>query len=263
MALVDPIPDEPAAVADLDGERALVVADYHAGIEAALRYDGVEIDSNASRRRDRFRALLGRTDPDRVVFLGDLTHRIGGPEGAEHEELDELLSAVSDCVSVLVVKGNHDGDIETAVDAAVTDAGGVRIGNVGFAHGHTWPSPAVLDAEVVCVGHEHPQVRLEDAVGGRRIERTWLRGDLAAEAFEDGDDDGGGDEETIVGSDDEVVAGIDGELIVFPAFNDVAGGTWINVEGQPFLAPFLPEGLTNGQAYLLDGTRLGAYRRVS
>jgi metallophosphoesterase superfamily enzyme len=102
----------------------------------------------------------------------------------------------------------------------------------------------------VCVGHEHPQVRLEDAVGGRRIERAWLRGDLVPEPFGEHVGDAGTDE-------------IDGELVVFPAFNDVAGGTWINVAGQSFLAPFLPEGLADGQAYLPDGTRLGAYRRVS
>jgi putative SbcD/Mre11-related phosphoesterase len=245
MALVDPVPDEPAATVDLDGERGLVIADYHAGIEAALRGEGVEIDSNASARRERLRVLLDQTDPDRVVFLGDLTHGIGAPGGDEREELSGVLGVIPDGVSVTVVKGNHDGDIETAIDAEVTDTGGVRIGDVGFAHGHTWPASDVLGAEVVCVGHEHPQVRLEDAVGGRRVERAWLRGDLVTEAFEGGD------------------GGIDGELIVFPAFNEVVGGTWANVEGGSFLAPFLPAGLGDGQAYLLDGTRLGAYRRVS
>jgi len=50
--------------------------------------------------------------------------------------------------------------------------------------------------------------------------------------------------------------------VVFPAFNDLSGGTWINVPGQTFLAPFLPDGLAEGEAYLLDGTRLGAYRGV-
>ncbi|MFB6229471.1 MAG: metallophosphoesterase [Halobacteriales archaeon] len=255
MAPVDPVPDEPAATVDLDDERALVIADYHAGIEAALRGDGVEIDSNAAARRKRLRAILDRTDPDRVIFLGDLTHGIGEPGGDEQEELRELLSAVPDAVSIIVVKGNHDGDIETAIDAEVTGGRGTRIGDVGFAHGHTWPAPAVLDADVVCVGHEHPQVRLEDAVGGCRIERAWLRGDLAADAFEKHADD--------VEADGGTVAGIDGELVVFPAFNEVAGGTWINVAGQSFLAPFLPGGLADGQAYLLDGTRLGAYQRVS
>jgi hypothetical protein len=36
----------------------------------------------------------------------------------------------------------------------------------------------------------------------------------------------------------------------------------VNVEGQSFLAPFLPDGLASAEAYLLDGTRLGDYRRV-
>jgi putative SbcD/Mre11-related phosphoesterase len=257
MTRVEPVPDEPAAVADLDGERALVVADYHAGLEAALRHDGVEIDDRAAGRRKRLRELLDRTDPDRVVFLGDLAHHIGKPGGAEREELRALVDAIPDRIPVLLVRGNHDGEIESAIDAEVTDAAGVRIGGVGFAHGHTWPDLDVLCADVVCVGHEHPQVRLEDAVGGRRIERAWLRGDLVPEPFAEHVGDAGTAEA------DAGTAEIDGELVVFPAFNDVAGGTWINVAGQSFLAPFLPEGLADGQAYLPDGTRLGAYRRVS
>jgi len=227
-----------------------VVADYHAGIEAALRYDGVEIDGRGEERRGRLLALLNRTDPDRLVFLGDLAHRIGEPGGAEREELRDLLAAIPERIDVLVVKGNHDGGVEDAIDAEVTDAAGARIGDVGFAHGHTWPAGAVLEADVVCVGHEHPRVRLEDAVGGRRVERVWLRGGLAPEAFGDHVGEGG-------------TAGIDGDLVVFPAFNETAGGTWVNVAGQSFLAPFLPGGFADGQAYLLDGTRLGDYRRVA
>jgi len=49
---------------------------------------------------------------------------------------------------------------------------------------------------------------------------------------------------------------------VFPAFNDRSGGTWVNVEGESFLAPFLPEALPAGDAYLLNGTRLGDFRRI-
>jgi metallophosphoesterase superfamily enzyme len=105
----------------------------------------------------------------------------------------------------------------------------------------------VLDAEVVCVAHEHPVVRLEDAVGGHRVERVWLRGELVADPFE-------------AFHDSELDAAE--ELVVVPAFNDLSGGTWVNVEGQDFLSPFLPEGLANGQAYMLDGTRLGEYQRV-
>jgi len=251
---VEPVPGEPAAVADLSGERALILADYHAGLEVGLRSDGVELRSHATGRRESVLSLLSETDADRLVVLGDLGNAIGEPRSEERSEIEDLLTAVTGRVPVTVVKGNHDGEIEEVTEAlqgdvTVTDGDGVRVGDVGFAHGHTWPAPDVLEADVVCTGHEHPVVRLEDDVGGARVERVWLRGDLDGDGFA-GQYDG------------ETTPGFDGELVVFPAFNDLSGGTWINVEGQEFLSPFLPAGLADGQAYLLDGTRLGAYEHV-
>lgn len=253
MALVDPLPDEPAAIADLDGERALVLADFHAGIEVALRYEnGVEVASRAEERRESAHRLLEQLRVDRLVILGDFMHSIGGPGGAERGEIEVFLESLS--MPVTIVKGNHDGDIESIVERArsprtpgkipevtVTPGSGCRLGDVGFVHGHGWPSPDVLGARVVCVGHEHPRVRLTDSVGGSRTERVWLRGSLHREPFAD-----------------RVGAWTDTDLIVFPAFNDLVGGTWINV-GREFLCPFLPEGIDGGEAYLLDGTRLGRY----
>mgnify|MGYP000339075259 CR=1 FL=1 len=249
---VEPVPGEPAAIADCDGERVLVVADYHAGIEAGLRREGVELPSQATERRASLVSLVEHERPDRLLVLGDLGDSIGTPGREEREEILALFEALPGELAVTLVKGNHDGEVAETLDdidqsVEVTPGHGVRLGTVGFAHGHTWPSPDVLRAEVVCVGHEHPVVRLEDDVGGRRVERVWLRGRLAPgpfEAFHDTD------------------LAIDGELVVCPGFNDLSGGTWVNVQGQEFLAPFLPEGLTDGQAYLLDGTRLGEYRRV-
>jgi metallophosphoesterase superfamily enzyme len=130
---------------------------------------------------------------------------------------------------------------------ALTPGHGVRLSDVGYAHGHTWPAPDVLGADIVFGGREHPKVRLEDEVGGSRAERVWLRGALSPGPFQEFHDED---------------LTIDGELVVCPAFNDLTGGTWVNVEGQGFLAPFLPGGLAGGQAYLLDGTRLGAYRSI-
>ena len=249
---VEPVPDEAAAVADLADGRALVIADYHAGLEVALRYDGVEVRSQADRRRTHLVGLLDRTGVDRLVILGDFANAIGDPGDEERREIESLLDTVTDRVPVTVVKGNHDGEIEAVVSeypaVEVTPGHGIRDGDVGFAHGHTWPSPDVLAAETVCVAHEHPTVKLEDEVGGTRVERAWLRGSLGADPFESQFPDRD--------------LGIDGDLIVFPAFNDLTGGTWVNVRNQEFLSPFLPEALVDGEAYLLDGTRLGAYRQV-
>jgi len=258
--LVEPVPGEPAAVARLGDERALVVADYHAGIEAGLRYErGVELESNATVRRVRLLGLLDRVAPDRLVVLGDLGHRIGGSNDAEAAELDELLEALLDRVPVTLVRGNHDVGVPARFESIdddrlrITDSGGSRLGRVGFVHGHTWPAREVVESDVVCVGHEHPAVRLEDSVGGGRKERAWLRGPLRPEPFAEH-----------LGVDVADLHWRDPEIVVFPAFNDRSGGTWVNVDGQGFLSPFLPAALVEGEteAFLLDGTRLGPYRSV-
>ncbi|MCU4975262.1 metallophosphoesterase [Halobacteria archaeon AArc-m2/3/4] len=265
VPLVEPVPDEPAAIARLESgsgdsegesERALLIADYHAGIEAGLRYErGVDVPSRAADRRDHLLSILEQTDPDRLVVLGDLMHSIGDPGGAERGELEVLFESLPPTLEVTLVKGNHDGDIESWLpDLEVVPGSGVRLGSVGVCHGHTWPAREVLEAEVICVGHEHPCVRLEDEVGGSRVERAWLRGPLAGKGFAER-------------ASYEGVGWLEGErsppnLVVCPAFNDLAGGTWINVTGQSFLAPFLPDGLADGEAYLLDGTRLGSYDAI-
>lgn len=252
---VDPIPGAPAATLDLGAERALAVADYHAGIEVGLRYErGVELDSNADQRRERLLSLLDRTAADRVVVLGDLVHRIAEPGGDEAEEVRNLLDALdARGVPLTLARGNHDGGVADVFPDRIDllPAEGVRSGDVGMVHGHTWPGAEALSASTLCMGHEHPSVRLTDEVGGSRVERAWLRGPLRREPFLEA-----------VGGAADGLDWNDPELVVFPAFNDRSGGTWINVEGESFLAPFLPEALADGEAYLTDGTRLGPYRRI-
>jgi len=250
--MVQPVPDRAAATTVAAGERLLVVADYHAGLEVGLRRDGVELRSAAEERREALVELVRAERPDRVVLLGDVANAVGNPGEEERAELDALFGALTDHAPVSVAKGNHDGALDELVSelgygegVTVSDGEGVRLGDVGFAHGHTWPAPDVLDAGTVCIAHEHPQVRLEDEVGGARTERVWLRGQLDPAPFRD--------------RDPSVAA--DGGLVVFPAFNDRVGGTWAN-EHDGFLSPFLPDGLRDGEAYLLDGTRLGRYDRL-
>ena len=247
--MLEPVAGAPAAVARVP-EPALVVADYHAGIEEGLREDGVELRSHAADRRESLLRLLVDTETERVVLLGDLGHGIGEPRGVERRELEALFATLTERVPVTVTKGNHDGGIEAVTeefdDVEVADGPGVRLGDVGFCHGHTWPASEVVAAPLLCTAHEHPQVRLEDEVGGSRVERVWLRGRLDPAGFpEDAYDR------------DQL-----GErLVVTPAFNPLVGGTYVN-EADDFLSPFLPDGLADGEAYLLDGTRLGDYRLV-
>lgn len=249
MVSVEPIPGQAAAIVE-DSDRSLLIADYHAGFEAALRYDeGIEIQSRAPNRKRILIELLQEYTPDRLIVLGDLTHSIGEPGGAERAELEVLFADIE--IPVVVAKGNHDGALEPFLEndtdlfgqTTLTASGGSRVGNLGIAHGHTWPTLDVLRADVLCIGHEHPCVRLVDDVGGSRIERVWIRGGLNADVFEF--------------HFDRSLQSIP-DLVIVPAFNELCGGTWVNESDQAYLSPILPAGLNDGSVHLLDGTRLGS-----
>jgi putative SbcD/Mre11-related phosphoesterase len=240
----EPVPGAPAAVARADEECLLVIADYHAGYEAGLRYErGVHVASRAAHRRERLLDLADRTAADRVVVAGDLTHAVGDASGTERAEVERLLNALS--IPITVVKGNHDGGVGDwirgfdGVPVDVIGPQGGRIGGLGAVHGHAWPAPEVLTADTVVVGHEHPHLRLGDSVGGSRIEPVWLRGAIDVSAFPN-----------VGGNADSA-----GTLVVCPAFNDQVPGT--GIEDGAFLAPFLPEALASPTAHLLDGTSVG------
>lgn len=255
MTRVEPVIDAPAAIAHLKGKRVLLIADYHAGVEADVEsVEGLTVPSQADDRREQLLELLTEHNIDKLIVLGDLVHSIGVPSGAERSELDTLFDALD--IPVLVAKGNHDGVLESLIEddperyeqMTVTSTGGTVCGDIGLVHGHTWPAPELLERSVLCIGHEHPTIRLTDEVGGQRTERIWLRGALHHSPFEDVY---------------EALPSTLPELIVFPAFNDLLGGTWVNQPEHEFLTPFLPEGLPNATVHLLDGTSLGSYRRLT
>lgn len=263
---VEPVPNAPAATVDLNDECVLVVGDYHAGIEAGLRYErGVELPSNAAERRHRLEALLEQTAADRLVVLGDFGHRIGSFDGDERNELNELYTELVDRrgIPITITPGNHDGGLDAwwgdrkGVDIRPQSGSLLGVDDtdgplpVGMCHGHTWPDSSLLSADVICMAHEHPMVKLQDRVGGYRTEKVWLRGRLDRAVLAEG-----------IGCDANSVARPAVELVVMPAFNARSGGTWVNVDGEGFLSPFLPNALVEAELYLLDGTRLGAYRDI-
>lgn len=251
MTTVEPVVNEPAATVMTGEERYLLIADYHAGIERALRiHDGVSIESRASNRRQRLLDLIAETSPDRVIVLGDLMHSIGDPTYSEREEITRLVEAVSDHTAMTVVKGNHDGDLEEWItDVEVVDAPGCVCNGLALSHGHTWPPASIFSADVLCIGHEHPQVRLEDSVGGSTVHQVWIRGRMRPSILADA-----------IG---ESPPAIGPELVVMPSFNEISGGTWVNETEDPYLVPYLPDGLIEPQVYLLDGTNLGLLSDLS
>lgn len=235
-----PLFQERALVAETPGERVLVAGDLHLGLERELRRKGVHGLEESPGIVEHLSELAAEERVDRILLLGDVKHRIGAwePEKRVLAPLSELP------VPVEVVPGNHDGDLgEIAPFLTLHDARGVRIGEVGFLHGHTWPSEATIEHGRLVLCHNHPHVALRDGLGQVTTEPCWVRAPIQASASERYPD-----------------AKLPGEAVLVPAFNPLLGGVALNRPEDDPLGPLLANDVIDldaGRVFTLDGLELG------
>ena len=237
---VSPIPDRP--VLELVGaERVLCVGDLHIGIEADMRFRGVIVPSQTRRMEKDLKDLAEGVD--RLVIIGDVKHQVPGSTKQEHVEVPRFFNGLlNHYPKIDLVKGNHDTDIERMLPSRVVvhDQGGFVLDDVGFVHGHAWPSEETMSSRLLVMGHNHPAVIFEDGLHHNQVERCWVRC-----RFKDGSDR---------------YPRLPEEAIMIPAFNRSLGGGPVNLEGPRMLGPLLSNQLVdleNGQVYLMDGLLLG------
>ena len=255
-----PVPVFGERALHLPDERTLVVGDLHVGLEAELRDRGIHLPSQSWRMRERLQRLIAQTGARRLVIIGDLKHAIPTASRDEWMDLPEFFDGLGVAsqsddakpwpgghgrvgVDLDLVRGNHDVDLGVLPsDVRVHDAGGIRVGDVGLTHGHTWPDDAVMAAPVVVTCHSHPMVMLKDELGHRHKEPCWVRvacGEAARERYP------------------AMPPGA--RLLVMPAFNDLLGGVAFNGADRP-LGPLFGNGLADveeARLTTLDGVDLG------
>jgi putative SbcD/Mre11-related phosphoesterase len=182
----------------------LVVADLHAG-----RAEASNVTLPLGEREDlvrRLRTLVAETDPETVVFAGDVLHRFDRPSERARGTVVALADVCREAgARPVFVRGNHDtalGSIRNDVeDAVVVDAEPRTV----VCHGH---EPPTLDADRYLIGHDHPAITIE---GTRRPCFLHL-----PEAY-----DGA-------------------EVLVLPAFSRLAAGVTINdARGTDFQSPLV------------------------
>ena len=147
----------------LDDGRTVVIGDLHLGYERALEGEGIYLPRiNTGSIRDSLNTILYRYEPERVVLLGDIKHDFTKVPYESRLEVTKVIRQISAVADVVVIKGNHDNflqNILSELDIDVldhTDIAGFRL-----EHGHS-------DSGVgpVIIGHEHPSVRISDAMSG-------------------------------------------------------------------------------------------------
>ena len=255
-AALEPLVDEPCLVVE-NTIRVLVGADIPLSIEWALGNSGIVIPSQSDQRLAKIMEYIDAVSPERVVLLGDVKHNILRISWQEREEVPYFLENIAKRVSVDIVPGNHDGDMEFLVqrilpglEVTLQPARGFVLDGVGYFHGHTWPDPVLLSCDHIVMAHNHPTIRFTDPLGSSSAEPAWIRTRLNYKILE-----------AHFKSKTGNLPWSDPEVVVMPAFCQLCGGVAFNESlHDDLLGPVFSSGaveLDGAQAYLLDGTRLG------
>jgi putative SbcD/Mre11-related phosphoesterase len=236
---IQPIPNEPALL--LKEKKLLVVADLHIGIESELQESGLHVPSQTPLMEQRLIALLTAYDIQNIIILGDIKHMIPSITTQERTDVKRFLSTIQSYATLHVLPGNHDGNIDRLLGPEVQlhPSDGFVFEGIGFAHGHRWAAPAVMQCEQVVIGHSHPLVMLVDRLGNRTFEQCWMRCPPILEKLKQ-----------------KYPTSSTKQILVMPAFNPLCGGIAINQE--KLLGPFgsLID-IDSTELYLLDGCSLG------
>ncbi|MBB6645786.1 metallophosphoesterase [Halobellus ruber] len=135
----------------------LVVADLHVG-----RGEASNVTLPLGERTDlvdRLGELLAETEPETVVFAGDVLHRFDGATERARDTVDALVDACRGAnARPEFVRGNHDtvlDDLRGDVDSTYAIDGGPR---TVVCHGHELPD---VRADRYVIGHDHPTITIE------------------------------------------------------------------------------------------------------
>jgi len=256
----------------LEGEeKVLIASDFHLGLEYELAKMGISIPYQTERILGELLSLIEEHGPERLLLIGDIKHGVPITSFQERREIHRFFSALMEEVnSIDVIRGNHDGNLQQLVPEGVVihPSRGIILGDgyrVAAFHGHAWPSPKLMDADLLVMGHNHPTVLLRTPLGIRVSQRVWVKGRSSgsslARVFLDQAGISPGDDPLDTFRSHFRVDAKDPEVILMPAFNDLLGGLPINSEPpENLLGPLLRSGalrIDDFEVYLLDGTYLG------
>jgi DNA ligase-associated metallophosphoesterase len=137
--------------------RVLFVADPHFGKAATFRALGVPVPrGTTSGTLARLDAIIGRTAPSHLVFLGDFLHAAEGRDPETLRVLNDWRRKHA-AVEMTLVRGNHDaraGDPPRKLEIRCATA---PLPMLPFVLAH---HPRADDAGYVLCGHIHPAVTL-------------------------------------------------------------------------------------------------------
>ena len=170
------VSDEPVMIID----RYIVVSDIHIGIGRGGKNkypkgisNTIDIEKVMERKiinvKNRFKKV------DKIILLGDIKDDIFSVSSDVYHFLNFLKENFRE---VIIVKGNHDANIETVPGITVYPSSGfiLKIGKTcyGFAHGHSWPDEKLMLCDYLIIGHQHMYKEIIDAQGKAYFKKVWV-----------------------------------------------------------------------------------------
>jgi putative SbcD/Mre11-related phosphoesterase len=195
------------AAALLDNQ-TLVLADLHIGFESELVEKGIKIPDQTPKILKRISDLKDGSEAKRLVVLGDLKHSVPRMGMMSWFLVPRFMERVVRMFEeVILIPGNHDGDIEPLIPRGVRvlPVHGTSMSDVWLTHGHAKLPEDALKKKMILMGHLHPAVQLTDVSGYTYTYRVWLRGRLKIKP--------------------------ESEVLIFPAFNEYMGQLLLNKSG--------------------------------
>jgi len=272
--MITPLFPFPAAMLRWEKTRTLVVADLHIGWEMSLQERGIHVPSQTSKLVQRMKVLISAYNPDRLLILGDMKHTVAVAGVGEWRDIPDFFSELKGQIrEICIIRGNHDGELEPLLpeNVRILPATGTSLADVGFFHGHRWPSPALLGCKTLVMGHVHPTVAFRDPAGFRTTRQVWVRANcdgtrLARVVLEKYNVEFENGPEQALWKHYGVKPKTS-QVFIMPSFNDFLGGRPLNEKGfaekletKRVVGPVLRSeavDMRNAEMYLLDGTFLG------
>ena len=230
----------------ISDKKILVIVDLHIGIESELREKGLQVPSQTASMTKRLISLFKRYKPKEIILLGDVKHNIPSSTIQERTDVKRFFDKIKSFDIVHVLPGNHDGNIKKLLSPNIFlhPSDGFVIDNIGFVHGHRWPSEEIMACDHVIIGHTHPTIMLTDRLGYKTFEPCWLRGRFIKSKLKE-----------------KYPNSINSDIIVMPAFNPLCGGIAANKE--QIIGPFGKiMDIKNADVFLLDGSSLGKVKDI-
>ena len=268
----------PAALVKAQETRTLVIADLHIGWEIALAEKGIHVPPQMPKLLNKLTTIISQYKPDRLLVLGDIKYTVSATEMGEWQDIPNFFSELKKHVKeISIIRGNHDGNLEPLLPEGISilPSTGIALGEVGFFHGHQWPSPTLLQCKILVMGHVHPVIALSDPAGFRIVRQVWVRIDcdkakLAQVLLQK-------HEVKIEGASEKTlqtrykIRSKASKLFIMPSFNDFLGGKPLNEKKRGETAkngaigPVLRSEAIDMKAaeiYLLDGIFLGTLNQL-